>query len=700
MSILLYIYRFLYRIRWWLILGPTLATLLMIWKTRHLTRTYETEMTIYTGIFSGSATELDQSQSLNWNIVNNTLQNIINIITSKETLQKVSIRLYARSMIYGDAKDDNVYITAEHYRQLVAITPKDVLSRIDKSSEDSTIANLQKIMKPDRNNFVYGLFNWYHPHLSYSALQNIKVKRVEGSDILEVSYWNDDPGIVFQTLEILNKVYTDEYRGLQFGSTNNVIKYFETELARVGLDLRGKEDSLTTYNVANRIINYDEQTKLVAALDRDYESRYQDMELSYNSSKTAIKHLEEGIDQNLKLIKSNSEFIARLNRIADLNYSISEMESFRSDSLQFGSVARKARLAELHHDLSQQEKDLKAFTFKYSNQKYTRDGYPTSNFVTQWIDELLKFEKAKTQLEVLNGFKRDIDGQYSRFSPIGSTIKRQERGINFTENTYLSILGSLNSARLRLKSLEMNSATLKVINPPTFPLDAKPTKRKTLVLATFFGSLFFILGVFLILELFDRSLRDKMRAELLTSGKVMGAFPRLQLSGIRNGEESRKTVFGFLAGQIFGYFRTEASCNMINLTCVNESSDAEDLAAGLRVHWEQMGVKVGIFIHGADFDVSSRDFLFARRFSDIAPLGDADVILVIHAPLKEAPVPSALLQEGVLNLLVLRADLRWKGADQIVYDELLRQSKDSPVLLCLSRAERKVVEDFTGMLPS
>ena len=82
------------------------------------------------------------------------------------------------------------------------------------------------------------MFHWNPPYYSYQALSQIKVKRITSSDMLEISYENDDPYIVYNTLVILNDEFVRQYRDLRFGETNNVIAYFESELARVGKNLR------------------------------------------------------------------------------------------------------------------------------------------------------------------------------------------------------------------------------------------------------------------------------------------------------------------------------------------------------------------------------------------------------------------------------------------------------------------------------
>lgn len=464
MNIFHYIFRAIFRIKWWLLILPLLFALLAIYMTRNLDRRYKTDITIYTGVISSYGSDPGESNaSSNWNVLNNSIQNIINTINSKETLKRLSLQLYARLMIHGDPNKDNVYISAKHYKELLAITPQDVRVLIDKSSEENTVRNLEKYEKPDRNNFVYGLFNWNHPYFSYGALQeNIKISRIDNSDILQVNYQANDPGIAYQTLEVLSKVFSIEYTNLQFGSTNNVIRYFEAELARLGSELRGQEDSLTMYNVENRVINYDKQTEAIAVLDKEYELRYQDVVFAFNSAQAALKQLESGMDANMRSIKNNSEFLSRMNHIADLNYDISKIKTLGNDSI---NRQQGGELNSLSNELNKQEKEFRTFMDQYSSEKYTRNGYPNANYVKQWVEELLKFKSAEAELNVGKNFKQELDQKYTQYSPIGSVLKRKERSINFSEQSYLSILTSLNAARLRLKSLEMNSATLKVINP-------------------------------------------------------------------------------------------------------------------------------------------------------------------------------------------------------------------------------------------
>ena len=699
MDTLQYLFRFLFRVRWWLILVPLAIALVVILGTRNLERSFPVDMTIYTGIVSGYAMETGEGNVQSSTLVNNTIDNIINIILSKETLGKVSLHLYARHMIHGDPNEDNEYIQAANYRHLQRITPEEVKKLIDPTSEAKTVENLRGYEEASPHNFVYGLFNWNHPHYAYGALSKIRVIRLGNSDMLHVSYAANDPSVAYQTLLLLNDLYMKEYQTLQFGSTSNAIRYFEEELARAGQELRESEDSLTNYNVENRIINYDEQTKQVAALDRDFNLAYQDILLRYNSAAASIDHLESRLDENVLFLKDNAEFLSKLNQVAGLNAKVAEANSFYTDS----STINVSQLDSYKQQLEEAEENLVTFAEALSNRKYSREGHPTSNFVTQWLEELLELERAKSELMVLEEQKKVLDERYSHFSPIGSTIKRQERSIDFMERNYLSILSSLNAARLRLKSLEMNSASLKLINPPVYPLNAEPSKRKRLVMASYAGSLVLLLGLFLLVDLMDSTLRDRFRTERITGAKVLGALPgKLKGRQRKYAKTYQQIAAQYMANRLQDYFAPGNPAPVVNIISIEGATGKSFMIESLKNYWIEHEVPVQTLHHDEDFNPTSEEFLFASSIHEFArKTGDAanSITLVEHASIGKHSIPKVLLDEASVNLLILRADWGWKESDRQLFTRIKKQSGTTPLLVCINWAEKEVIESFTGMLP-
>lgn len=88
--------------------------------------------------------------------------------------------------------------------------------------------------------------------------------------------------------------------------------------------------------------------------------------------------------------------------------------------------------------------------------------------------------------------RSDLNAKYTHFAPVGTTIKRKERTISFTEQNYLTNLKSYNDALLRKKNLEMTAAILKVLNPPAYPINEEVASRKKIVMMAAAGSFIFL----------------------------------------------------------------------------------------------------------------------------------------------------------------------------------------------------------------
>lgn len=704
MEYVLYISRFLYRIRWWVIIGTAVITLAVIIATRNMAKTYDVEATLYTGVVSGYSIESENNGSAtNWAISNNATDNLINIIQAESTLKRVSYRLYARNMIHGNLKHDNEYITAASFREIYnrTVNRKDgqaILALIDKSSEDKTLENLLKYERPDKDNFVYGLFYWYHPHYSYNALKNIKVKKIGSSDLLQISYSSNDPGIAYNTLNILMDEFVHEYRTIRYGETDKVIEYFRNELAKIGHKLRIAEDSLTQYNIDKRVINYYDETKEIASIDKEFELREQDIRFAYNNSKIMMNELEKRMGSNVKQMRNNISFINKLNEASELTGKISELESFSTNPAKSKNSSLKA----YKDRLSKASKELADISDTYVTQKHTKNGIAQTSIVDQWLEQLLRFEKAKSDLAIIQKSRQQLNEKYVFFAPVGSTIKRKERYISFTEANYLSLLKSYNDALMRKKNLEMTSATLKVLNRPAFPISAQATNRRKIVIASFVGSIIFILGFFLLIELLDRTLQDKVRTEKLTGEKVLGAFPSKPL--LKNRKYSKVYALiasRYLSNAIFRFFNNKKDNQpyIVNFLSTEPGDGKTYLAEHLEEYWNKLGLRVRRLEWGKDFNISSREYLLAQSINDIYTFSEEDIIIVEHPDLKSNTIPNKMLEQADLNLLVARATRSWKTSDKQACDKIKKQANIAVIYIYLNKATNDVVEEFTGLLP-
>ena len=144
--------------------------------------------------------------------------------------------------------------------------------------------------------------------------------------------------------------------------------------------------------------------------------------------------------------------------------------------------------------------------------------------VNEWLLAVINEAKAQAELKVLEDRRKDIREGYKTLSPVGTQVNRKERAVGLAEDTYREVLRGLSEARLRLKNIEMSTSNLQIITPPEYPLTDNGRKRLLYIIAAFVGSVIFIIGFSLLVELIDRTLRDADRSRRLTGLPVIAAF--------------------------------------------------------------------------------------------------------------------------------------------------------------------------------
>ena len=693
-----YIVRFLYRIRWYLAIIPLIALIIAWFLTRNMDKEYNVKTTIYTGIISGYNIETGTSVSAANSAVN--MANLIHIISTERTLKEVSLRLFARVMTYGDENQNNNYILAEHFKELNASVPQEVKALIDKRSEDKTVDNLLAYERPSAGNYVYGLLNYGHPYFSIRALsEKIKVARMENSDLIEIGYSANDPGIAYNTLEILNEEFIDQYQRIRFGETDNVIRFFEGEVARLYKLLTNAEDSLISYNVAKRIINYGEQTKMVAVMDADHKGKQQEILLNNTTSKALADFFEHKLGNQATIIRGNNDFITELNNISRLKSRISNLELMNEG----GDSEINESLDAARKELFDAEQHIREITKNIVAETSSVNNVDVNSLISQWLEQVVLYEKTLAEMEAMSIQRRNLDNDFLYFSPIGATINRKERHIGFIEGNYMEMLRALNSARLRRRNLQMTTATLQVLNPPLFPLSAMPTNRLMILLATYVLTFFFITGYFFLIELLDHTLRDRRRTESLTGGQVLGAFPKESTLRYRRFNKIiNDMAMRHLSKSLLPYFKTGQQ-TVINLLSSEEKDGKSMLANELEEYWNSLGLSVRRLTYDEDFLSEDSKYIMAETARDLCPDIAADEILLIEYPcLKDYSISPALLNMATINLMVARANRTWKDTDQKVYAELnnsLSEEKRRTLFMYLTQADRNAVEEFTGQLP-
>ncbi|WP_044268841.1 GumC domain-containing protein [Bacteroides timonensis] len=694
MDISLFVSQFLYRIRYWLLWGTLFVTGLVVYFTQFLPYSYTVEGSLYAGITN--AVNLDGTASVN---VISTFDNLINIAKSRGTLAKVSIRLLANAYTFGEEWKDNNYIQAKHYRQLLQMTPKEVLALVDRKDVQKTTANLEEYCKKNSENFINTLFNRPVAFYGARALEEIIVEREGNSDILMITYTSADPGITQQTVAILIEELRKAYKLLRFKSTNDVIAYFEEQVRITKQKLSAEEDDLMKYCIEQRVINYTEESKALANIRYTSDDVFTEISREYESAVALRKMLDEKMDIRAKIIRDNTNLLNELEKVSDLNQNIMEQEIFITDKAQ----NKNLKLQREKRELKKAEENINRLSDNLNEYGMSKEGVGIQEMVKEWLNACVNEAKMSAEMKVMSKRQQDIFDQYSLMSPVGTQVSRKQRAIDIAEDNYRTQISGLAQANLQLKNLEMTTSNLQTIAPPAYPLTDNGRRRMIYVLIAFVGSLIFITTYFLLIELLDRTLRDPLRSKRLTKLPVIAAFNgtnNLKFRGFLRA--CNRLAAAYSCRQMNNYLQPGRP-TIINLLSMDPKEGKSFLAQFFADYWKTEGLHVRIVNHDIDFENETPQYVQAQKLSDFWMLNEAektpDIILVEYPAISTSSIPLHVLEEADLTLLIANARRLWSSDNDALLEAVKKSLENKPFFLYLNNADRETVEMFTGKLP-
>ncbi len=711
-----------------LILIPIILAATVTILTRGEKKSYHSSTTVYTGIASGYNIEsTGGSSKLDFFGQNNAFDNLLNIIKSRETIEKVSISLLAQNLMLD--KSNPVYVNYSTFSKIHSTIPPILKLLIDKKSFDKTYNNLFKYKNKDENNFINTLLNSLDPQYSFKALSGISARRIQSSDLVEINYDNEDPGVCMQTLILISKYFAENYKQLKAVQTDDVVRYFEEQVNRTSNNLKASEDELLDFNKTNKIINFYEQTKEIAIKKENIDVEIQKIQMDFAAAKSALVELDRKLTDKDKIYFKSEEILKRSNKLSALNSRISLTEIYNEEN----SITNDETLKNLKIESESIKKQLNNDVDQLYLYGKSREGLPIKELLSQWLTNSIKKEEAKASLDVLLRRKAEFGVVYSLFAPMGATMKRIERKIGVTESEYLELLHSLTLAKLKQQNVELSSS-LKIVDEPYFPIEAKASKRKILIVVA--GLLGFIVVVFsiVLIEYFDSTIKTPERFEHLLKVKLAGIFPfipkkkksssvdldfvtnraiemmsqniKLKINPINSQETVRTKPYLI----IFFSTRVNDGKSTIVDDIANKFRDYGDKVITLKYflsnHKERKDDKHQSHINYHDnyfFEVNNQ-FFETKNIDELLKKNDipkSDYLKYIFVEIPSIlnnPYPSDLINEADLSIIVCRANRSWSKADAnllTVYKEI----SNNKLLSILNGIELFHMESVIGEIP-
>lgn len=690
------------------LLCSIVMALMVFFLTRNLPEEFESSTELYTGIASGVELDNITNNRVDYFATNTEYDNLINIIKSRQTLEEVGYRLLTQHLLLDTL--NKRYLNSKSWNTLKFYIPDSLRKELlVPYSVELTIRNLKRYRnKYYSENKVKWLFEGDGSPYSYKSIGRISIERVQSSDLLNISYTYNDPGIVQNTLMIVNQVASSNVEKIKLGQSDDVVEYFREQVNLADKRLDAVEQKLQDFRVANKVINYEEQTRSLAQKKEIMEDEYQKELARKEAAEAGLQTLNQQLAMNSVMVQLGSEILEKKRELIDLRAKVAELETYYNDMDLLQKLRVKADKLEAEISNKIQNRYMRGRTV---------DGIPIDNLIGEWINYTLQLDETQARLKVYANRKKYFEEQYNQFAALGAKAARLEREIAVEESNYFEVLNSFNQALLKQKSQKLSSGGLVVLVPPSFPLEPKPSKAMLLILvAAIVG--FVVPFAFVILkEFLDASIRTPERAEKLTGLKLMGAYPNLNSTAV-----TKNVDFDWLhekaAGLLSQNLRTEARNRGVSLekpklalVFSTRAGDGKLLATHVLSN-ELVSLNYRVLVLGPkkfleeetpfyDYVQYQNDkrFVNSENLTEIIPMGYDptlyDYIFLIVDGVLTNPYPISLMEQFPMSICVVGAFRNWNRADTSALQDIEETLGYKPRLL-LNGVEPDFMQNVLG----
>ena len=677
--------------RWMIILGFSLAMSVFI-LTINMPREYESEAELNSSVSTSVNLGDIGPAPMDFFSTSSKVDNIINTVKSRQTLNEVSSALLSYHVGLGTEATERI-ITNSSLSDLEDYFPIELLEewRSERNESKRRLAiNLWKEENITTENY-HRVFESENSPYGLKSLGKVYIYRIGSSDLMRLTYRWRDSGIAQKTLSLILEVLFDKMKDMNLAMSRDVVAYFEEELEKASKDLSVAEDQMKIFRAENEILNFYEQTEALSVMKENMEDELQKENANFNATKATLVKLERQLQVNKELLRYGRQLLILKDKIAAIQRQIAIVEVGGKNQTLLNRLRKEE--AALNMQLKTDLLNRTAF-------ERTTDGVDIEKLLESWVDATLALDASEARLEVFEERKAYFDREYRRMTPLGTQLTKIERKIRVREEYFLEVLHGLNQAVLHKQTLSMSSDGLRVSVPATYPSKPLPSKRLFLVIIGFFIGIALPYLIAFLYDLLDQSIKTKNRAEFFTNKKVIAGFPsksyRLSNMDVDMSQLYRKSM-NQLMQRILDR-REKSKSVTINILHFSIHSRKETFIDFLKnaLDFEEISYRIDDFSLIAEPSMGRyKDYINAKEGTSKERV---DVEIVVHPNILEFNYNKSRIQKSAINLYVLNSKSVWRVADTYKLSELnaLELKDDHIVLMNVKDYD---IENIVGEIP-
>ncbi|WP_421829942.1 GumC family protein [Larkinella sp.] len=685
----------------WFVLLPGVTAGTVFYLTRNEPKIYKSQATIYTGMASGYTVLSDQKNFIDQSAV--TFENLLTTLKSPETIQQISLHLLSRHLKLS--KPDGQILSAPGFQKLQQAIPPSLRAYLLKDTAQASIRlKLDSLARSTTINPIVLLLHKSDTYYSVKKISgNLKANRRNPSDMLDMEYESEDGAVSQQTLREAIDVLNIRYTRLKTSETNSVVAYYQDKVRAAKVRLDNADKQVQAFNVQHNLVNFEEESKNVAASAELTSFNYNDELMKNSAAKASMDALSRRMVQQGNTIAISGELKSRQ---ADL----AQAQTQLANAQAYGQA--KTVIEKLQTRVEQTSGALKNSAEKYAPSGDSPESVPQRTLVGEWLARVLEYEESAARLKVYESLLSKQKARATEYSPLESQLRQLNRELTSAEKDYLATEQSLNQAIIHRQDVTVDKS-LTVLDAPNYPLDAQ--SKRWLFVAIGLGVGLFIAVLLMAFRIWlDRRIITPNKAESLIGKPVIALFPTI-----------KKLSFESKTGRT-GLSMLQQLCDAINIETARSAASQPPvitifsirsrqgktwLATGIGQIYGESGQRIAFCYPQTSADqpktgqegvmlypyVLRTNFMHTADLRELfdtdqqAELSGFDKIIMELPPLISCPIPVQFLNQSSVSLLVTDVNGIWGRTETQLLGLYLRAAMH-PVLTVLNRVAGSYID--------
>lgn len=606
-----------------LIAVPLVTVIITYFLVRQLPNTYESKARIATGLVDDTKKAPSNLDFLvpGESTINQEFNNLIQTIQLKRMYDQVSYLLILHDLTNPDS-------AFRMKSKLVMQLNKDARNHAIKVYTDKYNDGESLLLYDNDQNGLAKVI----ASMGYdegSLRRTLLVFRVNNSDFIDIQYESENPSLSAYVANSFAKEFISYYTSIFKANQIRSVNYLDSLQKKKQADVDQKMAELKSYKIQNKILNLNEQARILYAQIADFETRREVAQKDVESYTGAIKNIDSKFDpKERKYLEST---VTSIN--ADIVNSSEQLKLLTSEYIKSNyDPAIKTRIDALKAQLA--EEINQSTDKRLLNPLNSKEQLVNQKMQLETSLDLARYSQTSLQKELDR-----LNNKYASLVPHEATIQSFEKSIDNAGKEYLDVLGKYNQS-----SMESNfTVQLKQIEF-AMPGSAAPSKKMLLVILSGVISVIFCLAVLFILFFIDDDVHFARQLSDSTGIPVLGYLPALDsrllnLKKIWNetqGKPADESYRNLLRSIRFEVDAEMGGAKTLTITSLRPDEGKTFFAMNLAYAYSMAGKKV-LLIDG-NFDSPSitnaakpagflEDFL-KGRFQLDEPAGNANIVVL------------------------------------------------------------------------